>query len=582
MEQMLGYRSAGALWKASWEAGVMVVLVLAAQWAFGRRLHPRWRYSLWFLVMVRLALPWTVASPVSVFNLASLPGLFAHGRRPAAAAAIDRSSFSKPAGRVALERSGARPGLSGRSASGRLVLTALLGLWATGAVALTSFLLVTHLGLWRRVSRQRPSIGQDVLNLLEDCKQILGVRTPITLVETPEVGSPALFGFLRPRLLLPAGLTREFSFPELRYVFLHEVSHLKRQDILVGWVVTALQIVHWFNPLLWLGFRRMRLDRELACDALALSHLRDEENLGYGNTLIKLLERFGRSAWAPSLAGTVENRNQTRERIKMIATFKRTNRGAVLALAVFTALGVAALTDAQPAGSQLSQELAGTWVLVGEPGHIGAIPAEGGRLKSLTDTHWSVTQTDPKTGVVTFHHGGTYTMKGDEYDEHVEYANENTKELIGHTSRFKFKLDGDVLTLLGIGNPWKEVWKRAPASQPEKINAAAIQGTWTGQVQEEEGKGTASLVIRGDSLEFHAPDKQEWYKATFSLFDTTPKQLVATVTGSSVSDFVGQTAYAIYRLEDGTLTLAGNAPGVPVAPASFDAPWARKFVFTKK
>src|ERR1017187_3525558 len=57
------------LLKASWQAAVLIVLVLLAQWALGRRLKPRWRYGLWLLVMLRLALPWTVPSAVSVFNL---------------------------------------------------------------------------------------------------------------------------------------------------------------------------------------------------------------------------------------------------------------------------------------------------------------------------------------------------------------------------------------------------------------------------------------------------------------------------------------------------------------------------------
>ena len=62
-----------SLLKASWQAAVLILLVLIVQWAFGRRLSPRWRYGLWLLVVVRLALPWTMPSPVSVFNWLSFP-----------------------------------------------------------------------------------------------------------------------------------------------------------------------------------------------------------------------------------------------------------------------------------------------------------------------------------------------------------------------------------------------------------------------------------------------------------------------------------------------------------------------------
>jgi beta-lactamase regulating signal transducer with metallopeptidase domain len=226
----------------------------------------------------------------------------------------------------------------------------LLWLWSAGACFLALCLAVTYYRTWKRVTRCRSLVNVPVLNLLEDCKQLMGVRTPVTLVETGAVESPSLFGFVRPRLLLPAGLATSFSLDELRYVFLHELGHLKRRDIPTGWVMTLLQILHWFNPLVWWGFHRMRADRELACDALALSYANEAENQPYGRTIIKLLEGFGCSAWAPSLAGTVENKNQIKERIEMIAKFKKTNRGLAAAMALFAALGLLTLTDAQHRG----------------------------------------------------------------------------------------------------------------------------------------------------------------------------------------------------------------------------------------
>src|SRR5882762_10028081 len=63
-----------SLLKASWQAAVLILLVLATQRVFGRRLSPRWRYALWLLVLIRLALPWTVPSPASLFNVMRFPG----------------------------------------------------------------------------------------------------------------------------------------------------------------------------------------------------------------------------------------------------------------------------------------------------------------------------------------------------------------------------------------------------------------------------------------------------------------------------------------------------------------------------
>ena len=67
------FSHAPGLLKISGQASILIVLILAAQWCCGRRLQPRWRYALWLLVLLRLALPWTIPSPASLFNLLKLP-----------------------------------------------------------------------------------------------------------------------------------------------------------------------------------------------------------------------------------------------------------------------------------------------------------------------------------------------------------------------------------------------------------------------------------------------------------------------------------------------------------------------------
>lgn len=110
--------------------------------------------------------------------------------------------------------------------------------------------------------------------------------------------------------------------------------------------------------------------------------------------------------------------------------------------------------------SQLAKDLIGTWILVGEPSAVVEAPATGGRLKFFTGSHWCITQADPTNGATVYHHGGTYTLNGNQYAETVEYANESTKSLIKKTFNFTIKIEGDMLTQTGISNSWTEVWKR--------------------------------------------------------------------------------------------------------------------------
>jgi beta-lactamase regulating signal transducer with metallopeptidase domain len=325
------------LLKTSAQASILIVLVLAAQWICGRRLQPRWRCALWLLVLLRLALPWTIPSPASLFNVLKLPA----AAQPAPAEPIHGPVVDRPVSQAT------RIPVTAASAKKHW----LAWLWAEGALFVAGCAGFGHYRIHRQVMRQRPVTDGRTLDLLEDCKALMGVVTPLTLIELKGIESPTLFGFLRPRLLLPTGLTSSFSREELRHVFLHELAHIKRHDILAGWLMLALQTIHWFNPLVWLAFHRLRVDRELACDAMALSYARPGENELYGLTIIKLLERFGRAVWAPGLAGILENKKQMKERITMIAKFHKTERGLAPAICLLAGLGVVTLTDAQSGGN---------------------------------------------------------------------------------------------------------------------------------------------------------------------------------------------------------------------------------------
>jgi hypothetical protein len=159
----------------------------------------------------------------------------------------------------------------------------------------------------------------------------------------------------------------------------------------------------------------------------------------------------------------------------VLAMNKSLTQGGFRAAVVFGALALVWPTgavlpiraDEQPAAeakepTKLAKNLIGTWVLVGTPDKVGETPTSGGRLKFFTGKHWVITQADPNTDKVVFHHGGTYTLDGDNYAETIEYANENTANLVKKTFQFKIKVDGDTYTQIGVGddNPFSEVWKR--------------------------------------------------------------------------------------------------------------------------
>ncbi len=108
----------------------------------------------------------------------------------------------------------------------------------------------------------------------------------------------------------------------------------------------------------------------------------------------------------------------------------------------------------------LAEKLIGTWILneASTPGEPSGIDT---RLKSFTGTHWMVTQPDPKTGEVIFHHGGRYTLEGETMKTTTEFAAESTKSFIGRPGSFKIEVDGDTLKQTDANGVFNETWKRA-------------------------------------------------------------------------------------------------------------------------
>lgn len=372
------------LLRASWQAAVLAGLVMLVQRMLGARLTPAWRYRLWLLVVVRLVLPYQAPSVGSVHNLARLPLRGSDGspavstplivspaepvvepvgatgvRVPAGeilgtAPATERARDTEKANTVEFTRSEALPAsIVEREAAGWSWSVVAGWIWVTGVVVLVLRIAIQNLVFQARLRREATPAGPALLEMLEGCRQVLGVNVQMAVLETSQVQSPAIYGFLRPTLLLPRGLASEFSEQELRYVLLHELAHVKRWDAVMTWVMALLQVLHWFNPVLWLAFARMRADRELACDALVLSRSRDDEAVGYGETILRLVEVMSRGKAMPGLVGILEDKAQIAERIRMIARFRRPGRASAFAALLLVLLGWVGLTDAAPGSKPL-------------------------------------------------------------------------------------------------------------------------------------------------------------------------------------------------------------------------------------
>lgn len=326
---------------------VLILLVLALRRAGVARLHPRWAFALWIVVLARLVLPTAPETRFSLFNVAE-------AGRPVVARVVglDRAAVPErdaatgdavpPSGlRVETQAPASRTGWW--TPARGLVLA-----WIVGAAVAAGAIGLGQRRLVRMAARARQVCDPDLVALVEECKARLGVRSPIMVAHSEGVASPLLLGTVRPVLLIPDGLGERLGRDERRAVVMHEVAHVRRCDIALGWAATAALVLHWFNPLVWLAVRRMKEDREVACDALALSALGDAERPAYGRALVTLLEDASQPRIVPGLAAIAEGTGDLKRRIAMIASFRERGRwSAAAAGALVTVLACVSLTDAQ-------------------------------------------------------------------------------------------------------------------------------------------------------------------------------------------------------------------------------------------
>ncbi len=369
------------LLRASLEASVLVVLVLAAQRVFQQHLPARWRYALWMLVLIRMVMPVSLPSTWSISNALTFIGskspALAATPVPAAPMPVSAAKPNTPGWTVSYGSApdytntgvaAASPASISRPAQNRpgtwigalppWTLHAAAALWLAVASGLLLRLIVTSFLASRRLRNAAPCDDARILALLAQCKAQAGVRANVTLSETSAVDTPALAGVFRPRLLMPQGLARSLSDKELKFVFLHELAHLRRRDVALNWLTSVLETLHWFNPLIWLAGARMRTDRELACDAMVLTWTGQLQRCDYGQTLLKLMESIPTPTTTAGAVGIVENNKQFARRITMISRFETSPKWSVLGLILVAVLALVGLTSAADKGDKPAEKSA--------------------------------------------------------------------------------------------------------------------------------------------------------------------------------------------------------------------------------
>lgn len=314
----------------------ITVLLLLAKRVLGNFLTSRMQFNVWFLLLGILAVPFLPFCPARLPQLPSWLHLLQNIPSSAAGDIAKNTSdlyISGTAGQLndfALSVSKHTPSI---------IWLLLGGIWIAGILASTLFLIKSKAHLHALRKSALPLQNKEIRALYSSCLDEMGITASIPIYSTAFLASPIITGLLKPCIYLPIHLISDFSSADMghtpsdapgqsdrlrpiKYMLLHELQHYRHKDALANCLMNLAATLYWFNPVIWHALGKMRLDREIACDASVLELLEEKDYEDYGRTLISLAEKISTMPF-PFAAGIGGNRKQLQRRILHIAHYKK-------------------------------------------------------------------------------------------------------------------------------------------------------------------------------------------------------------------------------------------------------------------
>jgi beta-lactamase regulating signal transducer with metallopeptidase domain len=259
---------------------IQAVLLIGAVHLLGRcwpRLSAAMRCTLWWLVGLQLLLGllWHAPLELPLLSPASLEATMQVA--PPIALHVATATGGETTLQASLPAASTMPALSWRAGVMLLWLAALL---------LQAWLALRQWRKARAVLRAATPMRDTALQALCTRQaQQLGLRHCPRLRVSHAIGSPQVIGLWRPTVLLPAGHT--LSAAEASMAIAHELTHLRRGDLWLGWVPAIAQRLFFFHPLVRWAMHEYALHRESACDAQVVQH-DHAASQDYGRLLLRL------------------------------------------------------------------------------------------------------------------------------------------------------------------------------------------------------------------------------------------------------------------------------------------------------
>lgn len=258
-------------------------VVLGIKKMVGNRLSPNAKYLLWLVFLATLLFPITVPSRISIYNLIDISDV----------KEVKDTEVENMMGLWKNENNNAvisKDTLDNIITNNNKMLKVHFGkfvafTWFTIFVILLIKRMYSYFSMHKKVGKIQVE-NKRVISILENCKKKLHIHKPIKLIKQDCTFMPSTIGIFNVKILVFDSFL-EMDDVSITNVFMHELSHYKRKDNVVNFMILIIKSLHWFNPILNIMFKNIREEMELATDEIAVSKMNVKERLDYCNSLIR-------------------------------------------------------------------------------------------------------------------------------------------------------------------------------------------------------------------------------------------------------------------------------------------------------
>lgn len=299
--------------------GSIVILVVLAARLMMRKLPKKYLYLLWAVVGFRLLCPVTLESSLSIFNIKPLKDSMDTVKDLPVVNLADRDLS---AGRIISSPVKTAEASAFSVDPAHIVLL----LWAAVAITIVIYII------------------RQYFLLRKDLKDVTELAPGLCVGK--QIDSPFVMGLLKPVIYMPDGLADD----EMKYLLLHEKTHIRRRDTIFKAIGLFTVALHWFNPLVWIAYKLFVQDMEMSCDEEVISELGANVKADYSMSLVSFASRNHQPKYIVvpvTFSKNVFGRKEVKMRIKNILSYNGTSKLiATLSLVLVAAIGLVCMFNA--------------------------------------------------------------------------------------------------------------------------------------------------------------------------------------------------------------------------------------------